>query len=424
MSYRVIDGVSIMVQKSEENLEEFILDKAVSLDRVLFFTEFYLKNKISKEEYISKINPSLGAEVYETYYAKKVEQYENIPILRKAKRLHDSLDVIEIDELGNCYLTNHSWVIPKSIVEKLLDAKFNPNSHYTVDSLLLFLKQLMLCPNKNVRDNAINYIERNGMFITSNGMLLTFRRVNNFTTSYNTQIESIYTKIKIWKKAPKNYTLFENEKGDIIYKSLQSTTLFIETDDDYYNNIGNLEDLYNSMNKEGKTIYTPGYSDHTTFFINGEEKQGSPFYQLGVETRLPREYCDESDSTCSRGLHTWSKLDHLNYTSFGNTILAVLISPVDFVSCPYQDNSKMRSAAIYPIAELEIKDLEEFDESCLGEFNEQYFNYTVDYINAQFLLNKEERIININQEINNVEALKALVDIEQIVKSRTLNIYD
>jgi len=84
----------------------------------------------------------------------------------------------------------------------------------------------------------------------------------------------------------------------------------------------------------------------------------------------------------------------------------------------------MRSAAIYPIAELKIKDLEEFDESCLGEFNEQYFNYTVDYINAQFLLNKEERIININQEINNVEALKALVDIEQIVKSRTLNIYD
>lgn len=423
MSYRIIDGVSIMVQRPGETLEEFILDRSVTLDKIIFYTEFYLKNKFTKEEYLLKINPSIGEDVFSKYYQDKVEAFEKKDQIRKAKRLHDCLDIIEIDEQANCYLKEHAWIIPQTIIDRLLDAKFNPNSNYTVESLLLFLKQLMLCPNKNVRDNAINYIERNGMFITSNGMLLTFRRVNDTAISYNNQIESIYTKIKIWKKGPKNYTLFQSEEGDIVYKR-DNNDLFTDVDEVEYDNIGNLEELYNSMSKEGKAIYKPSHTDNTTFYINGERQHGCPYYQLGVETRLPREYCDESDNTCSRGLHTWSKGDHNNYTSFGNKILAVLISPIDFVSCPYQDNSKMRSAAIYPVAELEVKDLEEFDESCLGEFNETYFKYTTNYINDQFKLSIDDRIIEINPDITPEEAMKTLTEVKEIVTSRIINIYD
>src|SRR5690606_26127169 len=165
----------------------------------------------------------------------------------------------------------------------------------------------------------------------------------------NGQIESIYNKIKAWKKAPRNYTLFENEDGEIIYKTGHSDELFIEQNEDIYNNIGNLEELYNSMEDKDSNKYFPDHKDNTTFFINGEKKKGSPYYEIGKETRLPREYCDESNNTCSSGLHSWSKLDHNSYRGFGNKILAVLISPIDFVSCPYSDNSKMRIAALFHI---------------------------------------------------------------------------
>lgn len=421
VKYRIIDNVSILIEKCN-NIEEFIIDKQLNMETIIAYTKLYGNDKITRQEFIYKINPKRGEELYKKTVEEKQNYYRSLTNKRKAKRLHDSLDVIEIDEGGNCYLKNHSWIIPQSIVNRLLDAKFNPNSHYTVDSLMLFLKQLMLCPNKNVRDNAINYIERNGMFITSNGMLLTFRRANQGNTSYNGQIESIYNKIKSWKKAPRNYTLFESEEGEIIYKTNSSNELFVEQNDDTYNNIGNLEELYNSMEEVDSNKYFPDHKDNTIFFINGKKHTGCPYYEIGKETRLPREYCDESDNTCSRGLHSWSKLDHNSYTCFGNKILAVLISPIDFVSCPYGDNSKMRSAALFPVFELEEKDLDEFDESCIGNVELDYFNYTMDYINEQFDLSKEERSITINPEINEQELRKNLSEVQEIVKQRIIKI--
>lgn len=422
MSYRIIDNVSILIQRPNEELEEYIIDNSLSIDTITAYTKLYERGAISKKEYLCKVNPGVGEALYKKNLEEKEKYYASIQHKRKNRRLHDVLDIIELDEEDNAYLTGHNWKIPQSIVDRLLDAKFNPRSNYTVDSLLLFLKQLMLCPNKNVRDNAINYIDRNGMFITPNGMLLTFRRVNEERATYDGQIESIYNKIRAWKKGPKNYTLFQNKENDIVYRRDAEKELFVEENGDTYNNIGNLETLYNNMENVETNKYIPSHHDNTTFFIDGKEQKGSPYYQLGTETRLPREYCDESNNTCSRGLHTWSKLDHRSYTSFGSKILAVLISPIDFVSCPYGDNSKMRSAAIFPIAELEEKDLDIFDESCIGNIEHDYFNYTVDYIQEQFLLNKEDRSVKFNPEIDAAEVRKTLKDVKDVLVSRVVKV--
>lgn len=422
MSYRIVGNSSLIVQKDGE-LEDYIIDPSLSLNSIKVYIEAYIADKISRTTFVHKINPLIGQELYQQEYEEKLKFYENQTKVRKSKRLHDSLDIIEIDPNGNCYLTGYNWVIPQSIVDRLLDAKFNPNSRYTVDSLLMFLKQLMLCPNKNVRDNAINYIERNGMFITENGMLLTFRRVNKKENSdRDDQIRNIFKKVKLWKKGPSNYTLFEGEDGTIYYKFKSDDVLFETFEGEEARNIGNLQQLYDGLaeSEEGDNKYWPQHKDNTEFYIDGELKTGCPYYIIGSETRLPREYCDESDNTCSRGLHTWSKNDHWSYTGFGGTILAVLISPIDFVSCPYSDNSKMRSAAIYPVAELTVNDLNEFDESCIGEIEDDYFNRTMSFICDEFNKNGVESIIKFNEEVTQEDIMNTIEDIADIVIKRNV----
>lgn len=424
IKYQIVDNVSVILEKNEI-IEEYIITADLEIKSIVALINLYGKDKLTSQELIQKLNPESGDRLFKASLEEKKLYYKTIDRVRKSKRLHDALEEIEIDGEGNCYLVNHSWIIPDSIVERLLDAKFNPNSHYTVSSLILFLKQLMLCPNKNVRDNAINYIERNGMFITKNGMLLTFRRANKGSSSFNGQIESIYNKVKGWKKAPKNYTLFRKDDGEtdeIIYKVNCSEELFVTKDGETYSNIGNLEVLYNEMETIDSNKYFPEYKDNTTFFIDGERKHGSPYYVIGKETRLPREYTDESDNQCSTGLHSWSKLDHNSYRGFGNKILAVLISPIDFVSSPYGDNSKMRSAAIYPVFELEERDLENFDETYIGNIDLEYFNYTLEYIEEQFKLSKEERIIYVNGDIDEKELIRNLSEVENIINNRIIKV--
>ncbi|HSH50365.1 MAG TPA: hypothetical protein VK982_01435 [Bacteroidales bacterium] len=84
----------------------------------------------------------------------------------------------------------------------------------------------------------------------------------------------------------------------------------------------------------------------------------------------------------------------------------------------------MRSAAIFPVFELEEQDLSEFDESCISDIELDYFNYSMDFINEEFNKSKEERVIEFNSEISKEDVLATFEEINDIVESRNINLYE
>lgn len=261
--------------------------------------------------------------------------------LRKAKRMTDISGIFEHDDDGLIYLKGFDHVMPKIMVDAILDAHYNPNSQYTVSSLLNFWKYLLLNPDKHVRQGLFEWIKTGKFAITEDGNIISYRNVDIKQKAANIKLydfvmESV-GKVKRWKKSPKNYSVY-NESGE--YKI---TELGKYTSNGKF--IGNLHDLSESVSKEGgdKTIYEPQHK--------------GPYGQtiiIGEPVSMPRSECDNDPmSSCSRGLHQKS----ISYgMGFGNESLVCLTNPYNVVAIPNGEFNKFRCCEYLPVAKAEIKD--------------------------------------------------------------------
>lgn len=94
-------------------------------------------------------------------------------------------------------------------------------------------------------------------------------------------------------------------------------------------------------------------------------------YYLNVEARMPYDLVDNSDDPCSTGFHCGGK-DFI-YSGVGNTPIAVLVNPMDFVHTFKNDSHKTRTCAFTPIyifnTDAEWKDLSLIDLDRVSEVN-------------------------------------------------------
>ena len=324
--------------------------------------------------------------------------------------------------------------IPIPVPELLLKQMNEHNQ----ECLINFWTLAALNPNEEARDKLIEYVDRNGYYITKNGMLVTFRRANAKNGSMIDGVDvddkltafvlKNYVKVKAWKKAPSNYTVWLDGPDYVLVAGSDW-----DTEDDSVVLIGNLADIYTDI-MDDKTsiatkevegvdkIYWAANAGSDPFYFDGMEVQstevGGTYYAIEHETRLARENCDESsENPCSAGLHTGTP-DFVSGGGFGSNILVCLVNPADVCAIPYSDMHKMRSAAIYPIAEITSEELRDFDYSVAEYVDHQYAAVSKEIIASMI----EEGAFILPEALSEEAIIDLLGRINPIIEQRVVNI--
>lgn len=278
-----------------------------------------------------------------------------------AQKIVDVSDVFEEDD-GFVYLKKHSVPIPIDLAKAIVDASENPDSKFTVESLVNFWKWALLNPNPEARVDLFGWFKTGKFSITEQGFIIAYRCVNlkkkGVSDALTLFIEESFTKIKSWKKSPKNYAVMYID-GEYSLLNVKANSSF---DVDIKGYVGFLSDLKADLtsNEQGD-VYT---DNHT----------GKMIIKIGEEVSMPREDCDsDRHVSCSRGLHFMSKKYGLR---LGNNNLIVLINPMNIVAFPSYDNTKGRCCAYLPVSKALFDkkgDLLEFEP---GSYDFEYAKYT------------------------------------------------
>jgi len=124
--------------------------------------------------------------------------------MENAKKIADISGLFEYDKDGFPYLKGFNIPMPKILVEALLDAHYNPESNFTVTSLVNFWKYLVLNPDKHVRSGLFKWVKSGNFAITEEGNIISYRNVNVKTPGKDSEFENFvaeeWAKVKKWKK--------------------------------------------------------------------------------------------------------------------------------------------------------------------------------------------------------------------------------
>ena len=227
------------------------------------------------------------------------------------------------EENGSIYYKNIKVSIPKVLAEKFLQAEGQE-----FDRLIKFWGWLSLNPNPRTRENLYGWVEKNGIQLTNGGLMVLYRRVVKIKpeqTDLGKFVKETYEKLKRWKKST-NQTVWEN-KYEQVYTLTGNSV--------HYTIVGTLYFLYHNMNQP-KNVFTDAHT-------------GTERYEIGKESRMPRDKGDESDASCSRGYHLAS--DRYNFSGFGDTPIVAIVNPCEVFNS-VDDFTKIRTAAFTPVAIL------------------------------------------------------------------------
>ena len=81
------------------------------------------------------------------------------------------------------------------------------------DALLMFTFWLLLNPIESSRNDCLDFVKKNDIQLTTNGLLVCYRKVVSSGSKNKELIKFIsesYFKIKKWKKSPKQYEVFDD----------------------------------------------------------------------------------------------------------------------------------------------------------------------------------------------------------------------
>lgn len=309
--------------------------------------------------------------------------------------------------------------IPPSIVAcflSILQTDFNsPDFGNKIDefeSLKMFTYKLLLNPLETSRNDALNYVKNFNIKLTGNGNMILYRRICSLgeDSSFAEFVSTSYLKVKSWKKSPKNYTVLE-ENGDYSLGKVDSL------DDGGATSLGNLADLYNNLSQEESNRYTDNHS--RTYDI-----------RIGSVYRIKDEDINiNSYRSCGGALHV-ADGEVYDYSSFGDTPVAVLVNPMHIVKMDtgYSGKIGVREMFIMAITKQDSEgNYENISQQEIVNFDEEYDNYTIEELNNS-LKEKSLNIVCIPDEVTNPDrgndncvselSLKEVTTITDILKSR------
>lgn len=339
-------------------------------------------------------NKAIKAVLDEIFYPEQVAKKEKYKCIKKSSILtlrNGSAYILSISKLS----------VPQLLVDKIIEAE-SANNENALTAYKNFWTLLSLNPNSAVRDNLFWFLDKWGMSICKSGLFVAYRNVDlkSQGVKYNQTITDIvsrsYYSIKGDNKNPRDYNLVNRKNKYIVTQNINKDDI----------NLGNLADLYaNIIFTDGNagTVYTDNHTK--TFEI-----------RLGHIVSMPRKDCDETQISCSRGLHAGAK-GWLKQSYCGDIGLKVLINPSDVVSVPrVSDYGKMRCCAYYPMQIIHFNDSKDVDDKVLND------GFEVDFLNKICYTGKVNNEDNDNYKLDLPKDVECVEDVYNRLKNIALTI--
>ncbi len=271
------------------------------------------------------------------------------------------------------------------------------------DALLMFTFWLLLNPIESSRNDCLDFVKKNDIQLTTNGLLVCYRKVVSSGSKNKELIKFIsenYFKKKKQKKSTKNYSIY-SRLGDLV---ICKNNKLPEENNPYWENIGNLHELYQNLHTLKENTYTDNHTRTKTIKIGSIYKEDEDKIDL------------DNTIECSSGLHIGGK--QFLFDSFGDTGVIALINPMFVRSVPVADAHKMRVSEMFISA---IVDKEEFDNlNELIDFSQEYCSSTLEDLQIE-LSNKVFEKLSCQDNLP-ITSLKEIIDITKVLSARIVKV--
>ena len=275
------------------------------------------------------------------------------------------------------------------------------------DALLMFTFWLLLNPIESSRNDCLDFVKKNDIQLTSNGLLVCFRKVVSTGNEKKELIKFIsenYFKKKKQKKSAKNYSIYFSDDFEG-YKIIKTNKICqIEFQDRNHSVLGNLHELYQNLHTLKENTYTDNHTKTKIIKIGSIYKEDED--RIDLDNTIP----------CSSGLHIGSK--QFMFDSFGDTGVIALVNPMFVRSVPVVDAHKMRVSEMFIAT---IADKEEFDNlNELIDFSTEYCSSTLEDLQIE-LSNKVFEKLSCQNNLP-ITSLKEIIDITKILNERIIKV--
>ena len=275
------------------------------------------------------------------------------------------------------------------------------------DALLMFTFWLLLNPIESSRNDCLDFVKKNDIQLTSNGLLICYRKVVSTGNEKKELIKFIsenYFKKKKQKKSAKNYSIYFSDDFEG-YKIIKTNKICqIEFQDRNHSVLGNLHELYQNLHTLKENTYTDNHTKTKTIKVGSIYKEDEDKIDL------------DNTVSCSSGLHIGNK--QFMFDSFGDTGVIVLVNPMFVRSVPVFDANKMRVSEMFLAT---IADKEEFDNlNELIDFSQEYCSSTLEDLQME-LSNKVFEKLSCQNNLP-ITSLKEIIDITKILNKRIVKV--
>src|ERR1035437_5515436 len=349
------------------------------------------------------------------------ENLKTIRCLLREKLRIAMLARLEVDpETNEVFLAGFNTPVPMTLVEVIRE--YHENG-YPLDAILNFWKLLMINPDKRVCESLFNFIKIHDFSITDAGYMIVYKAVDNKdrTKREKTFEEYVSNQVlhvrKNWKCSPKKYVVYKSNDSEEYGIAKVETITGWDEDDKGIEIIGNLDELHKAIfdspaNDKIQPINVPVYTDkysHSMTIVLGE-----PVY-------MDRKECNGDPSEdCSNGLHCGCT----SYVeSFGNScdvVLVCYVNPMNVISVPKSECSKMRVSEYYPIAVATYKD-KKIDVVEQKYFEDDYREYELTELN-ELIAKVQAEELPIEAAINSEPETRSLEEMMKILSTRLIDI--
>lgn len=314
-------------------------------------------------------------------------------------------------------------------------------------ALKMFWLKLAVNPLENSRSQLLTFVKKNDVRITATGNLVLYRRVIKVGDTDRQLVDFIsqqYTKVKAWKKSPKNYFVVEEkeeyaeivkvDKGhyeeaynghdddddswdyddqewvpNMIDETVIKTRVVLKlrkSEEAFVGNVkGNLQDLYLDLPNMKENTYTSSHN------------KGKYTIRVGGIYKIDDSELDVNADVCNGGgLHAANV--NYGYGGYGDTPVVVLVNPSKALTIPSGDMGKLRTTEMFVMCVNDKPQGEHYDDVML--YDEEYNKYTIEEL-EQAVATKDFSSLNIQDRQIQVNE-KDLAAITEKLKNRVVTI--
>lgn len=270
----------------------------------------------------------------------------------------------------------------------------------TYQSLKMFTLKLLLNPLEESRNQLLTFVRNNSIQVSRFGNLVLYRACyeSNESNELVKFVAKEYLKLKAWKKAPRNYEVYDTVEG------LKATDKGEIYQDNYKGNLAKLYEELPKLQEKGKHYY----SSH------GKKK-----IVIGDVYKIDDNEVDLNADVChSGGLHAAS-VDY-DYSGYGNVNLVVLINPAKTITVPTYDFGKMRVSEMMVVGINPNERGVHISEDFYADIDGNYHNFSLEELEYS-LKNKSLESTSVSTAMSEV-SLKDVENISNMLKNRVVTI--